>query len=261
MFLLHNAPHPSFESVCSMCLQLQCMRAQERLTKMNLAFACFGEKSSLLGNLMRSVFKLTREFIRIPSRIVRHTLRLRWRYVQSALTTAKYRDSSSSWLSVLRKNPWSRLVSVLCSALSCAPPLTHSFTRESYEFRQASNFWYLTRFEEPDSALILGKSIPYACACVLYDWLIPLHREEQFTAWRLCLSRLALAFADLLSVCFGLPCSLSPPFRSYLPYLHQGWPTLATALLTGSLLLIRLNCLYTCLCWAEQILEFPWITL
>lgn len=28
--------------------------------------------------------------------------------------------------------------------------------RCSYRFRQRSNFWYLTGFEEPDSALILG---------------------------------------------------------------------------------------------------------
>jgi hypothetical protein len=44
--------------------------------------------------------------------------------------------------------------------MSLSPqPTTHSSTRESYKFRQASDFWYLTGFEEPDSALILGKSI------------------------------------------------------------------------------------------------------
>lgn len=30
--------------------------------------------------------------------------------------------------------------------------------RESYKFRQASDFWYLTGFEEPDSAVILEKN-------------------------------------------------------------------------------------------------------
>jgi intermediate cleaving peptidase 55 len=29
---------------------------------------------------------------------------------------------------------------------------------KSYKFRQASDFWYLTGFDEPDSALVLGKS-------------------------------------------------------------------------------------------------------
>ena len=29
---------------------------------------------------------------------------------------------------------------------------------QSYKFRQASDFWYLTGFEEPDAALILGQS-------------------------------------------------------------------------------------------------------
>lgn len=27
----------------------------------------------------------------------------------------------------------------------------------SYKFRQASDFWYLTGFEEPDAAVILGE--------------------------------------------------------------------------------------------------------
>ena len=27
----------------------------------------------------------------------------------------------------------------------------------SYKFRQASNLWYLTGWEEPDSVLVLGK--------------------------------------------------------------------------------------------------------
>lgn len=31
-------------------------------------------------------------------------------------------------------------------------------TNISYKFRQASDFWYLTGFEEPDAALILEKS-------------------------------------------------------------------------------------------------------
>jgi hypothetical protein len=31
----------------------------------------------------------------------------------------------------------------------------------SYKFRQASNFWYLTGFEEPDSMLILGMFHPF----------------------------------------------------------------------------------------------------
>lgn len=31
-----------------------------------------------------------------------------------------------------------------------------SHSVHSYRFRQSSDFWYLTGFEEPDSAVILG---------------------------------------------------------------------------------------------------------
>ena len=51
---------------------------------------------------------------------------------------------------------------------TCEPPICHvslslsypdSSALLSYKFRQASDFWYLTGFEEPDSALILGESV------------------------------------------------------------------------------------------------------
>jgi len=29
----------------------------------------------------------------------------------------------------------------------------------SYKYRQASDFWYLTGFEEPDSAVVLGTEL------------------------------------------------------------------------------------------------------
>jgi intermediate cleaving peptidase 55 len=35
---------------------------------------------------------------------------------------------------------------------------SYIFTSQSYKFRQASDFWYLTGFEEPDSAVILEKT-------------------------------------------------------------------------------------------------------
>ena len=41
MLLVHSAPHPSFESVCLMCLQLRHMQALDHRTKLNPAFACF----------------------------------------------------------------------------------------------------------------------------------------------------------------------------------------------------------------------------
>lgn len=31
-----------------------------------------------------------------------------------------------------------------------------------YKFRQATNFWYLTGFEEPDSVVVLGQSYTLA---------------------------------------------------------------------------------------------------
>ena len=34
----------------------------------------------------------------------------------------------------------------------------HLICKRSYKFRQASDFWYLTGFEEPDSAVILEKT-------------------------------------------------------------------------------------------------------
>lgn len=44
----------------------------------------------------------------------------------------------------------------------CAPKADSARSREthSYRFRQRSNFWYLTGFEEPDSALIIGALPP-----------------------------------------------------------------------------------------------------
>lgn len=41
----------------------------------------------------------------------------------------------------------------LSSLTLIANPLSRS-----YKFRQASDFWYLTGFEEPDAALVLGQS-------------------------------------------------------------------------------------------------------
>ena len=45
----------------------------------------------------------------------------------------------------------------VCRAVRLPPnwPLTPS----SYKFRQASDFWYLTGFDEPDAAVILGSSL------------------------------------------------------------------------------------------------------
>lgn len=45
----------------------------------------------------------------------------------------------------------------------CTPTTLHTYTsakltERSYKFRQASDFWYLTGFEEPDSAVILEKT-------------------------------------------------------------------------------------------------------
>jgi hypothetical protein len=32
----------------------------------------------------------------------------------------------------------------------------------SYKYRQGSDFWYLTGFEEPDSAVVLGTSLRFS---------------------------------------------------------------------------------------------------
>ena len=53
------------------------------------------------------------------------------------------------------------------SYLVSEPPICHvplspiCLCSRSYKFRQASDFWYLTGFEEPDSALILGQPSSY----------------------------------------------------------------------------------------------------
>ena len=39
-------------------------------------------------------------------------------------------------------------------------PLTLPF---SYKFRQASDFWYLTGFQEPDAAVVIGTDLPGIC--------------------------------------------------------------------------------------------------
>lgn len=43
------------------------------------------------------------------------------------------------------------------STCACALYCSHPLPVFSYKFRQASDFWYLTGFEEPDSAVILEK--------------------------------------------------------------------------------------------------------
>lgn len=93
--------------------------------------------------------------------------------------------------------------------LSPNPP-THSSTCKSYKFRQASDFWYLTGFEEPDSALILGKwsislhhsttTAPHTRACALHDRLVeqpnpphPLSPPQRRTARRAASARSSTA--------------------------------------------------------------------
>lgn len=66
--------------------------------------------------------------------------------------------------------PESYLVSkpLTCHVVPLSPTRLYS---RSYKFRQASDFWYLTGFEEPDSALILGQ--PSSHLAILFSFLIP----------------------------------------------------------------------------------------
>jgi len=41
----------------------------------------------------------------------------------------------------------------------CSAYPTRSLTPSSYKFRQASDFWYLTGFDEPDAAVIIGPPL------------------------------------------------------------------------------------------------------
>ena len=49
----------------------------------------------------------------------------------------------------------------------------------SYKFRQASDFWYLTGFEEPDSALILGQSTSTCASPIPILILAPARHSHQ----------------------------------------------------------------------------------
>ena len=51
-----------------------------------------------------------------------------------------------------------------------------SLTPPSYKFRQASDFWYLTGFDEPDAAVILGPS-PHLLSCNLTH-LPPIRKDQ-----------------------------------------------------------------------------------
>ena len=48
---------------------------------------------------------------------------------------------------------------IVCRTLQPLPDCDCPLTPPSYKFRQASDFWYLTGFDEPDAAVILGPSV------------------------------------------------------------------------------------------------------
>lgn len=49
----------------------------------------------------------------------------------------------------------------------------------SYKFRQASNFWYLTGWEEPDSVVVLGASHAYLLNSHLADPRLATCRKDE----------------------------------------------------------------------------------
>jgi hypothetical protein len=65
---------------------------------------------------------------------------------------------------------------IVCHTLQLPPSCLPA--QSSYKFRQASDFWYLTGFDEPDAAVILGLShLPYPSTSLN----LPLTgREDQF---------------------------------------------------------------------------------
>lgn len=49
------------------------------------------------------------------------------------------------------------IVGLLQACVDCLP----NIMALSYKYRQGSDFWYLTGFEEPDSAVVLGTELTF----------------------------------------------------------------------------------------------------